>query len=102
MELTSASYLSRHNVTVKVDEISQITLVAIPQSVIGDIRNGWFTQDQLNQAVADANTAKDLIITQKDQAITVLNTTLLSKGQTIAAMFTKIQLDQAVAEEQRK
>jgi formylglycine-generating enzyme required for sulfatase activity len=61
-----------------------------------------FTKTQLDQAVADANAAKDLIIAQKDQTITTLNTTISSKDQTIASMFTKQQLDQAVVEERIK
>ncbi len=43
-----------------------------------------FTQEQLDQAVSDANAAKDLIIAEKEQVI--------------ASMFTQAQLDQAVAD----
>lgn len=72
-----------------------------PQSEIGKITTqGLFTitqypanldclaQDQLNQAIDDANAAKDLIIALKDQ--------------TIASMFTKQQLEQAVSAERIK
>ena len=54
-----------------------------------------FTQQQLDQAVADAEAAKDLIITEKDKSIAALNTT-------IAAMFTQAQVDKAISEERIK
>lgn len=54
-----------------------------------------YTQTQLNEAVAVANAAKDLIIADKNQTITGLNAT-------IASMFTKEQVDQAVLEERLK
>ncbi len=47
-----------------------------------------FTQAQFNKAIADANAAKDLIISQKEQ--------------TIASMFTEGQLDEAVIKERLK
>jgi hypothetical protein len=45
-----------------------------------------FTQEQLDQAVSDAEAVKDAIIADKNQTITNLNTT-------IAAMFTQADLD---------
>ncbi len=52
-------------------------------------RNEQYTQEELEQAEADANAAKDQIITQKDQEIADLNTTITS-------MFTQEELNQAV------
>ncbi|MEA3487380.1 MAG: DUF2012 domain-containing protein [Thermodesulfobacteriota bacterium] len=90
IDLISDSYRGiPYSVTVNVDEITQVSLVGIPQSIVDDIRSGWFTQDQLNQAVADAEAAKDVIIASKDQTISELNTT-------IASMYTQDQLNQAV------
>ncbi len=64
-----------------------------------------YTQEEYDQAIANANAAKDLIIEEKDQLITTLNETITQKNQiittlntTIASMFTKTQLDDAVAE----
>ena len=51
-----------------------------------------FSQAELNQAVADAEAAKDAIIAQKDQTISDLNAT-------IASMFSQEELDQAVLTE---
>ena len=57
--------------------------------------NDLYTQEEvdqlINQAVADAEAAKDIIIAQKDQEITTLN-------DTITSMYTQEQLDQAVAD----
>jgi len=50
-----------------------------------------YTQEDLDQAVADAEAAKDLIIAQKDQLIYDLQ-------DTNASMFTQEELNQAVAE----
>jgi uncharacterized protein YjgD (DUF1641 family) len=68
-----------------------------------------FTQQQLDQALAAANAAKDVIIAQKDQTIATLNESIIQKDQniitlnsTIASMFTQHQLDQAVAIERMK
>ena len=68
----------------------------------------YFTQAQLDQAVTDANTAKDALIsnmytkTQLDQAVANANAAkdliIAEKDQTIAVMFTKAQLDTAVAD----
>ncbi len=49
-----------------------------------------YTGEELDQAVANAEATKDVVIAQKDQTISDLNTT-------IASMFTQEQLDQAVA-----
>ena len=54
-----------------------------------------YTQEQLNQAVADAAATKDEIIALKDQTISQLNST-------IAVMFTQEQLNQAVLNERRR
>ena len=55
-----------------------------------------FTQTQLDQAVTTAVAAQDQVIAQKDQTITVLNTTINQRNQTIASLFTQLQVDQAV------
>jgi hypothetical protein len=81
---------------------SEMTLAVVPENVVTDVRAGWFNQQQLDQAVNNANTAKDAIIAQKEQTITTLNTMISSKDQTIASMFTEQQLNQAVAEERIK
>jgi PKD repeat protein len=64
--------------------------------------SGPLCQAQIEQAVSEAEAAKDLaigakdqIITQKDQAITDLNVT-------VASMFTKDQLDAAILNESEK
>jgi hypothetical protein len=61
-----------------ISDTSIMTLVVLPENVVID---GWYTQEQKDKAVADANAAKDLII---------------------SSMFIKTQLDQAVAEERIK
>ena len=58
--------------------------------IVEDIMSGMFTQEQLDQAVADAEAAKDVVIAEKDQSISNLN-------QTIVLMFTQEQMNQAVA-----
>jgi len=40
-------------------ECFQLTLVGIFQSIIDDIRNGWYTHKQIDQAVADAEVSKN-------------------------------------------
>ena len=103
IELISPSYWSnQHSATINIDETTQLKITGIPQTVVSDIRNGWVTQAQSDQAVSTANAAKDLIITQKDEAISTLNTTITSQNQTIASMFTQQQLNQAVAAERTK
>ena len=57
-----------------------------------------YTQAQLDQEVTAATTSKDQVIAQKDQTIANLNSTVTERNQTIAAMFTKTQLDKAVAD----
>ena len=91
IEIISPSYWETcENITVSVGEITQVSLVGIPQSIVDEITSGWYSQEQLNQAVADAEAAKDVIIASKDQTISDLNTT-------IDSMYTQEQLDQAVA-----
>jgi len=91
VDLISDSYQGiPYSVTVNVDEITEMSLVAIPKSIVDDIRNGWYSQAELDQAVADAEAAKDVIIASKNQTISDLNTT-------IASMYTQVQLEQAVA-----
>jgi len=94
VDLISDSYRGiPYSVTVNVDEITEMSLVGIPRSIVDDIRNGWYSQAELDQAVADAEAAKDVIIAQKDQMISNLN-------NTISAMFTQEELDGAVAHAQ--
>lgn len=81
---------------------AHMTLVVVPLDVINAIRSGWFNQEQLNQAVNNAEAVKDETIAQQQQTITTLNSTISSKDQTIASMFTEQQLNQAVAAERIK
>lgn len=83
------------NIAVNISETTQVTLVGISQSIVDDIRNGWYSQEQIDQAVADAEASKDVIITEKNQVISDLNTQ-------IASMFTREQLDQAVLNEKQR
>ena len=53
------------SVMVNVDEITQVSLVGIPQSIVDDITNGWYSQAELEQAVTDAEAAKNAIIAEK-------------------------------------
>ena len=84
-----------YSVTVNVDEITQVSLVGIPQSIVDDLRSEMYTQEQLNQAIAEAEAAKDFIIAEKNQIITDLNLIITS-------MFTQEQIDQAVLNEKQK
>lgn len=117
IEIASISYWDNPQyISVSVDQTTQVLLVGIPQSIVGEIRNGWYTQEQLNQAVADAEAAKNQIIAQKDQTISDLNSTIVEKdhiitqkdqtiselNSTITSMFSQGQLDQAVLDERRK
>jgi len=57
---------------------------------VADATSGLFTQTQIDQAVAAAEAARDLIINQKDQAISDLNAA-------IAEMYTNEELTQEIA-----
>lgn len=59
------------------------------------LSDNLYSSVQLDQAVAEAEAAKDQIIAQKDQTIDELNTT-------IDSMFTQEQLDQAIINERQK
>ncbi len=83
------------NIAVNINKTTQVTLVSISQSIIDDIRNGWYTHEQIDQAVADAEASKNVIIAEKNQVISDLNTK-------IASMFTHEQLDQAVLNEKQR
>ncbi len=106
IEITDTSYWDIPlTISVNIDQTTEISLVGIPHTTVDEIRNGWFTQEQLDQAVSDAEAAKDLIITEKDQIISTLNDDITQKEQTItalnatiASMFSKVQLDQAIAD----
>jgi hypothetical protein len=87
-------YGIEQNITVEIED-THVVLVGIPQNIVADIRNGWVTQEQLNEVVTNTEAAKDDVIAQRDQTITNLNTT-------IASMFTQQQLDQAVLDERMK
>jgi len=78
-------------------DTANTTLAVAPNSLVNEIRTGWYDQAHLDQSVASANAAKDTIIAQKDQTIATLNATVTAKDQTIASLFTQQQLDQAVA-----
>jgi len=89
---TDSSYWgATRNVTVSIDYNSEIDITAIPLHIIDQIQEGLYTQDQLDQAVANAEASKDLIIDQKDQNIFELN-------NTIDSMYTEDQLNQAVSD----
>lgn len=106
IEIDDPSYYDTpQNILVNIDETTEVSLIGISQTTIDEIRKGWFTQEQLDQAVSHAETAKDLIITEKEQIITTLNDDIAQKEQTIialnatiASMFSKEQLDQAIAD----
>jgi len=57
---------------------------------VSDGSKDLFTHTEVNQAVSDAEAAKDTIIAQKDQTISDLNTT-------IGSMYTEEQINQEIA-----
>ena len=48
------------SVTVNVDEITQVSLIGIPQSIVNNIRSGWYTQEELDQRVLNERRRWDI------------------------------------------
>jgi len=99
---------------VTIDEGQYLNLGTLPEVQGVDVES-MYSQEELDQAVADANAAKDVIIAEKegiiasmftqeqlDQAVADANAAkdviIAEKEGIIASMFTQEELDQAVAD----
>lgn len=91
----SGTYTLIINAPDLVPSSQQITVTAGQDKIIDLPPMMVLTQEELDQAVANAEAVKDQIIAQKDQTIFELNTTT-------ASMFTLDQFDQAVMDERQR
>jgi len=91
----SGTYTLIINAPDLVPSSQQITVTAGQDKIIDLPPMMVLTQEELDQAVANTEAAKDQIIDQKDQTISELNTTM-------ASMFTLDQFDQAVMDERQR